>query len=65
LVYLPVIGNIMAIVLAYEWLHVFGYRKKRYTLIAIFTLGLYLGYITYQPKTQYVGKNEAIIGEIS
>ncbi|MEB3004471.1 signal peptidase I [Capnocytophaga sp. G2] len=63
LVYLPVIGNIMAIVLVYEWLHVFGYRKKRYTLIAIFTLGLYLGYITYQPKTQYVGKNEAIIAE--
>ena len=63
LVYLPVIGNIMAIVLAYEWLHVFGYRQKRYTLLAVLTLGIYLSYVTYLTKTQYLGKNEAIIAE--
>ena len=63
LVYLPVIGNIMAIVLAYEWLHVFGYRQKRYTLLAVLTFGIYLSYVTYLTKTQYLGKNEAIIAE--
>ena len=55
LVYLPVIGNITAMVLAYEWLHVFGYRKKRYTLWAVQTLGLFVAYVMYVPKTQYIG----------
>ena len=63
LVYLPVIGNIMAVVLAYEWLHVFGYRQKRYTLLAVVTLGLFIAYVMYQPKTQYIGKSEAVIAE--
>ena len=63
LVYLPVIGNIMAIVLAYEWLHVFGYRQKRYTLLAVLTLGLFVAYVMYQPKTQYIGKSEAVIAD--
>ena len=63
LVYLPVIGNITAMVLAYEWLHVFGYRKKRYTLWAVLTLGLFVAYVMYLPKTQYIGKSEAVIAE--
>ena len=50
LVYLPVIGNIMAVVLAYEWLHVFGYRQKRYTLLAVVTLL----YMQWWPPLPYI-----------
>ena len=57
LLYLPVIGNIMAIVMNYEWLHVFGYRQKRYTLLSVVTLGLFTAYLMYQPKVVYVGKD--------
>ncbi|WP_264845948.1 signal peptidase I [Capnocytophaga catalasegens] len=61
LVYLPVIGNIMVIAMVYEWLHVFGYQKKRYTLFTILTLGGYLAYVMYLPETKYVGRDEHII----
>ena len=61
LVYLPVIGNVMAIVIIYEWLHVFGFHKKRYTLLSIITLGIYLAYLMYSPQTSYSGRNEKII----
>ncbi|MEB3036420.1 signal peptidase I [Capnocytophaga ochracea] len=61
LLYLPVIGNIMVIVMTYEWLHVFNYRKKRYTLLSIITLGLFAAYITYLPSTHYVGKDVEVI----
>lgn len=61
LIYLPVIGNIMAIVFVYEWLHCFDYRKKRYTFFSVLTLGGYLAYIMYQEKTSYVGRNEEVI----
>ena len=57
LLYLPVIGNIMIIVMTYEWLHVFGYRKKRYTLLSVLTLGIYAAYVMYLPTTNYVGKD--------
>ena len=66
LLYLPVIGNIMVIVMTYEWLHVFGYRKKRYTLLSVVTLGLFTAYVMYLPKTVYVGKdNDAIRKNVS
>lgn len=61
LIYLPVIGNIVAIAMVYEWLHVFNYRKKRYTLLVVLTLGLYLAYVMYLPKTNYVGRDENAI----
>ena len=61
LLYLPVIGNIMAIVMNYEWLHVFGYRQKRYTLLSVVTLGLFTAYLMYQPKVVYVGKDYEVI----
>lgn len=63
LAYLPVIGNVMAIVFIYEWLHVFGYRKKRYTLFALLTLGIFAAYVTYLPKTNYQPRNEEQIRE--
>lgn len=66
LIYLPVIGNIMAIVMIYEWLHVFGYRKKRFTLFAVLTFGLYAAYVTYLTSTKYLGKdNDAIRKNVS
>ncbi|MDO4881531.1 MAG: signal peptidase I [Capnocytophaga sp.] len=61
LVYLPVIGNIMAVVLVYEWLHVFGYHKKRYTLFAFLSLGIYVAYLLFRPETSYLGRNEKVI----
>lgn len=61
LMYLPVIGNIMLIVMTYEWLHVFGYRKKRYTLLSVLTLGLFTAYVTYLPTTKYIGKDNEVI----
>lgn len=61
LIYLPVTGNIMAIVMIYEWLHVFGYRQKRYTLFSVLTLGGYLAYVMYSPQTHYVGRQEEVI----
>ena len=61
LLYLPVIGNIMIIVMTYEWLHVFNYRKKRYTLLSVITLGLFAAYVTYLSTTQYVGKDDEAI----
>lgn len=60
---LPVIGNIMAMVLVYEWLHVFGYNQKRHTFYTMISLGLYLAYIMYKPDTQYVGKNDKKIAQ--
>lgn len=58
LFFIPVVSNIMAIVMVYELLHVFNYRKLKYTLLSILTLGLYLGYIGYSEKLKYVGKDE-------
>lgn len=60
-VYIPVVGNIFIVVMLYEWLHVFGYRKKRYTLISVLTFGLYAAYVTYLPQTVYVGKDNTVI----
>ena len=61
LLILPVIGNIMAIVMLYEWLHVFGYRKKRHTAFAVLSLGIFILYIHYVAKPQYVGKDNETI----
>ncbi|GIM49549.1 signal peptidase I [Capnocytophaga stomatis] len=61
LMYLPVIGNIMLIVMNYEWLHVFGYRRKRYTLLSVLTLGIFTAYVTYLPTTKYIGKDNEVI----
>lgn len=60
-IYLPLVGNLLGIVLIYEWLSVFGYRKKRYTLYSILSFGLFLGYVMNLKSTQYEGRNEAEI----
>ncbi len=58
LFFIPVVSNVMTIVMVYELLHVFNYRKLSHTLLSIVTLGLYLGYINYTAKLNYVGKSE-------
>ena len=66
LLFVPVVGNIMLIVVIYEFLHVFGYRKKRYTLLTILTLGLFLVYVNFNKNTQYVGRdNEQMVKNVS
>ncbi len=66
LLFVPVVGNIMLIVVVYEFLHVFGYRKKRYTLFAFLTLGLFLVYINFNKNTKYIGRdNDLMIKNVS
>ncbi|WP_340066943.1 signal peptidase I [Ascidiimonas aurantiaca] len=66
LLFVPVIGNIISVVLIYEWLHVFGYRKKRYTFYAYVTVFLFLIYVNYASSTKYLGKdNQAILKSVS
>lgn len=66
LLILPVVGNIMLIVMVYEWLHVFGYRKKRHTFYVFISLFLYLIYINYKEDTKYIGRDrKAIIKSVT
>lgn len=55
--YLPVVGNVMAIVVIFELLHVFNYRKLIHTILAIATLGLYLAYLNFTAELKYVGRD--------
>ncbi len=57
LCYLPVVGNVMAVVVIFEMLHVFNYRKLYHTFLAILTLGLYIGYLNFTAKLDYVGRD--------
>ncbi len=66
LLFIPVVGNIMLIVVTYEFLHVFGYRKKRYTLFAFLSFGLFLAYVNFDKKTKYIGRNnEQIVKNVT
>lgn len=57
LCYLPVVGNVMAIVVIFELLHVFNFRKLYHTILAVVTFGLYLGYLNFTQKLEYVGRD--------
>jgi signal peptidase I len=61
LLFVPVVGNIMIIVLVYEFLHVYDYRKKRFTFLSFITLGLFVAYINFKKDTQYVGYDKKVI----
>lgn len=62
LFYVPVVGNVMAIVAVYEMLHVFKYNKLKYTFYTILTGGLYLGSINYgSDKLVWVGRDDKTI----
>lgn len=57
LVYLPVVGNVMMVVLVFELLHVFNFRPLKHTIFSVITLGLYLGYLNFTAKLNYVGRD--------
>ncbi|MCH8554335.1 MAG: signal peptidase I [Schleiferiaceae bacterium] len=57
LTFLPVINNVVAIVLAYELLHVFNFRKTVQTFFVVATFGLYLVYLGFTGAPTYVGKD--------
>lgn len=59
--YVPVVDNVMAIVMAYELLHVFKLREVKHTVYTVLTLGLYLGYLNYTQKLNYVGRDNTWI----
>ena len=69
LMLIPAVSTIMTIVIIYEFLHVFGYRKVWQTLAVIFTLGLYLGYISFTDDLDYKGRDDdyikASLGELT
>jgi signal peptidase I len=59
LVYVPVVNHVMAIIMAYEFLHGFNKRKWSDILLSVFTLGLYMAYMGFTDKNlKWVGKNE-------
>ena len=52
----------MTIVVIYEFLHVFGFRKTWQTAAVILTFGVYLGYLNYTDKSiKYIGRDPAAI----
>ena len=57
LCYLPVVGNVMAIVIVFELLHVFNFRPLKHTIFSIITIGLYLGYLNFTEDLKYVGRD--------
>ncbi|MEE9348426.1 MAG: signal peptidase I, partial [Flavobacteriaceae bacterium] len=61
LLFVPVVGNVMILILLYEFLHVFNYRKKRYTFFTLITLGLFAAYVNFDKKTEYIGKDNDVI----
>lgn len=63
LIYLPVIGTMMLFVLIYEWLHTFGYRKKRYTLLTIASCFVFMIWVMYKKDLKYCGKDEEQISQ--
>jgi signal peptidase I len=66
LMFIPVVGNIMIIVIIYEFLHVFNYRKKRFTLFTVLTLGLFAAYVNFKANTKYVGRdNDKMLKNVS
>lgn len=58
LFFIPVVNNVMTIVIIYEFLHVFNYRKISYSVIAVLTGGLYIGYLNYTQDLTYVARDD-------
>lgn len=59
LVYIPVVNNVMYIILGYELLHSFNFRKWSNILWTVFTCGLYLIYLGFTEKNlKFVGENK-------
>ena len=58
---IPVVGVVMGIIMIYELLHVFKFRKTWQTAAVMGSLGLYLGYLNYKEKLKYWGRDQAYI----
>ena len=57
---IPVVGVVMGIIMIYELLHVFKFRKTWQTATVMANFGLYLGYLNYQ-KVKVLGKDDTFI----
>ncbi len=53
LMYLPVVGCVMAFVIWTDMTRAFGYRSTTWVVLSIVTLGLSLGYISYMGQPVY------------
>lgn len=58
---IPVVGVVMGIIMMYEFLHVFRFRKTWQTAAVMGTLGLYLGYLNYTEPLKYHGRDNDFI----
>ena len=58
---IPVVGVVMGIIMIYELLHVFKFRKTWQTAAVMATFGLYLGYLNYKESLKYWGRDDAYI----
>lgn len=58
---IPVVGVVMGIIMIYELLHVFKFRKTWQTAAVMATFGLYLGYLNYQERLKYWGRDDEYI----
>ncbi len=61
LFFIPVVNNVITIVIIYEFLHVFNYRKLTDTILAVVSGGLYIGYLNYSQELKYADRDEAYI----
>ncbi|KAB2814610.1 signal peptidase I [Phaeocystidibacter luteus] len=59
--YVPVVDNVMAIILTYELLHMFNFRKITFAILSVVTLGLYLGYLNYTQPLNYGQRDDSWI----
>ena len=58
---IPVVGVVMGIIMIYELLHVFKFRKTWQTAAVMGTLGGYLAFLNYSEKLKYWGRDDAFI----
>ena len=58
---IPVVGVVMGIIMIYELLHVFKFRKTWQTAAVMATFGLYLSYLNYKESLKYWGRDDAYI----
>ncbi|MDA8819777.1 signal peptidase I [Schleiferiaceae bacterium] len=58
---IPVVGVVMGIIMIYELLHVFKFRKTWQTAAVMASFGLYLGYLNYQEKLKFWGRDDTFI----
>ena len=58
---IPVVGVVMGIIMIYELLHVFKFRKTWQTAAVMASFGGYLGYLNYKEKLKYWGRDDQYI----